>query len=346
MKYSDDIIDFTDLADDISYKANNMLISNIFDEVIILKDMRFEDVKDWVKNIKSGDKVFCYSSKLNKVNTDKAKILDYIFDKLSKIKCIEFWMNDTFTKDKKDYYNLLKEYDFMPKTVFSKKEALEKLNFPVVAKPIDGSNGVGIEKFDTKKDLESNKSNFGLYCEYVEHKNEFRVYVLDGKVIYIIERIKLHQNKYNIDVKKKDERIEFAYIPQEIKGFPYLKKVQSVAGKISKELKGHVNSIYSIDMLVTPDLKIKVIESNSKSQVGPLTFIEFCENLFEIPYHTRKLMDDTKNLFLKEELRKNKNLIEKSLNPISYKTKDVDKEFTKYLETFKSKEIITKNKKV
>lgn len=345
VKYSDDMLEFGGYDINDNFKMNNMLISNIFDEVVILEDMKKEEIDEWIKGVKEGDKIYSYSSKLLGSNTDKGDILKYVYNKLIKKKGIEFWMNDTYTKDKKDYYNLLKGYNFMPKTVFSKKEALTTLKFPVVGKPIDGGHGIGIEKFETKEELLSTKSQFGLYSEYVEHKNEFRVYVLDGKVIYIIERLNIHENKNNIDTKSKNERIKFVYIPQELKGFPYLNKIQTVARILHKELKGHVNSIYSIDLFITPTEKVKVIESNSKSEVDPLTFIVFCKNLFDIPYHIKTLMEDSKNLFLKSEYEKHKSQIKKSFNPISYKTKEPNKEFLKYLDTFKSKEILSKNKK-
>jgi hypothetical protein len=323
----------------LNHKLINMLIDTLFDEVIILEDMSMKEIKGWIDSIKEGDKVFSYSSLPLDVKDVKYDKLLYMRERLNKKGGIDFWMNDNFTKSKTDYYNLLKNCDFMPKTYFSKEDAIKNLEFPIVAKPDGGSLGFGIEKFDTKEELESSTLKFDLYCEYVEHIHEFRAFVLDGKVIYIIERIAKYKDKKNIDTKAANEIIDFVYIPQELKGFPYLRKINNVIEVLDKKLGSHVKSIYTVDLFITPQKEVKVIESNSKSQLGPYTFAEVCKNLFDIRYDTTLLLEEIKNLYLHNSYEEHKKQIEKSLHPVSYDTKPISDGLLSAVEKYKVKTI-------
>lgn len=320
-----------------NYKLDNMLIKSIFDDIVILEEMDLQQVKEWVKTINSGDKVFCYATKILDTENPKYEILDYVYKSLNKKKDIDFWMNDNFTRSKQDYYNLLKDYDFMPKTCFSKEEAMEILNFPIVAKPDGGTRGYGIQKFDTKKELENSLSEFDVYSEYVNHISEIRVFVLNGKIIYIFERINKFKTKNNIDNKTKDSRISFVYIPQEMNNFPYTDKIQEVVDIVDKKLGSHTGSIYSIDMFITPEEEIKVIESNSESRIDPFTFIEIFNELFDIPEDVQSLMNDARNMYLKSEYEQFEKQINKSINPVSYDTRPVDKTFAKKVKNYSHK---------
>lgn len=342
VKYSDGLSDMSGMETTLNFKIMNVLIKEIFDEVIILEEMTMPQINDWINSLQSDDVVWSYSSHVlqeNFSNIKKKEVSNYVFKKLSRKKGIKFQMNDTFTKSKTDYYNVFKDYEFMPKTCFSKKEALETLTFPIVAKPDDGSRGLGIKKFKTKEEFKSSRLRFDLYSEYVEHICEFRVFVLHGKVIYIVERIPKYENKNNIDSKSKDDAIKFAYIPQEIVGFPYLRKIQNVVKTIDEKLGSHVNAVYSIDIFITPDEKVKVIESNSKSELGPYEFMEICKNLYDTPYHINILMEKIKNLYIGNEYKEYKEQIKKSVHPISYKTYEVDDELLKFIDTYNSKKL-------
>lgn len=337
VKYSSDLTGISGIESSMNVKIIHMLIKAIFDEVIILEDMTTNQIDEWVKSLKEGDIVWSYSSRIleeTPTNKEKKKVLDYFYGKVNKKKGIDFRINDNFTKSKSDYYDILKEYDFMPKTCFTKEEALKTMKFPIVAKIDNGSNGIGVQKFNTKEELKSSKSVFDLYSEYIDHNHEFRVFVLDGKIIYIVERIEKYKDKSNINSKSKNDILEFVYIPQEIENFPYLRKMQNVAKAVDKELGSHTQSIYSIDLLITPDEKVKVIESNSKSQLGPYAFMEVCKHIVDIPYQAKLLIEKVRNLYLANEYKEFKTQINKSLHPISYKTTSIDDELLKALKGF------------
>ena len=343
VKYSDDMNDLSGMETTLNFKIMDVLVKELFDEVIILEEMTMPQINDWINSLQSDDVVWSYSSRFieehyKKIN-EKNKVLNYVFKKLSRKKGIKFLMNDTFTKSKIDYYNMFKDHEFMPKTCFSKEEALETLTFPIVAKPDAGSRGFGIKKFKTKEEFKSSRLKFDLYSEYVEHICEFRVFILHGKVIYIVERIPKYENKNNIDSKSKDDVIKFVYIAQEIVGFPYLRKIQNVVKTIDEKLGSHVNAVYSIDIFITPDEKVKVIESNSKSQLGPYEFMEICKNLYDAPYHINILMEKIKNLYIGNEYKEFKEQIKKSVHPISYKTYEVDDELLKFIDTYNPKKL-------
>lgn len=344
VKYSDSLSEMSGMETSLNFKIMNVLIKELFDEIIILEEMTMGEINDWINSLQTDDVVWSYSSRFFNKNysnhkNKKIEVLNYVFKKLSRKKGIKFQMNDTFTKSKTDYYNIFKDYEFMPKTCFSKEEALETLTFPIVAKPDDGSKGFGIKKFKTKEEFKSSRLKFDLYSEYVEHICEFRVFVLHGKVIYIVERIPKYEDKNNIDSKSKDDIIKFAYIPQEIVGFPYLRKIQNVAKTIDEKLGSHVNAVYSIDLFITPDEKVKVIESNSKSELGPYEFMEICKNLYDTPYHINILMEKIKNLYIGNEYKEFKEQIKKSVHPISYKTYEVDDELLKFINSYNSKKL-------
>ena len=246
--YNRDIPPISGRDSSINYKMNNMLISNIFDDIIILTETSLNQIQDWLKTINPGDMIFSYNNNslrtYEKLNPSQKK-LKYIAETLRRKKDIKFWINDSFTRSKTDYYNLLKNYDFMPKTCFSKKEALETLNFPIVAKPEGGSLGIGIQKFNTKGEFEKTRYRFDVFSEYVKHKAEFRVLVLNGKIIFVVERINEFSDKNNIDHKTKNSEVMHIYVPQNMDTFPYLKKIQKVVNIIDKRLGKHTESVYS-----------------------------------------------------------------------------------------------------
>ena len=334
--YNRDIPPISGRDSSINYKMNNMLISNIFDDIIILTETSLNQIQDWLKTINPGDMIFSYNNNslrtYEKLNPSQKK-LKYIAETLRRKKDIKFWINDSFTRSKTDYYNLLKNYDFMPKTCFSKKEALETLNFPIVAKPEGGSLGIGIQKFNTKGEFEKTRYRFDVFSEYVKHKAEFRVLVLNGKIIFVVERINEFSDKNNIDHKTKNSEVMHIYVPQNMDTFPYLKKIQKVVNIIDKRLGKHTESVYSIDLFITPDNEVKVIESNSKSQLGPMSLMSVCSNLFDIPYHIKFLMNNAKKLYLQNQYKKYKKQINNSVHPIDYDLTKVDDEFVKFLNT-------------
>ena len=88
--------------------------------------------------------------------------------------------------DKIEFAKVFKKFNWLPKTVFSKKEAIEgAVGFPVVAKIKDGHSGIGIQKFDTAKELQDSKETFDLYCQFIDFDREYRVAFCKEKIFLI-----------------------------------------------------------------------------------------------------------------------------------------------------------------
>lgn len=72
---------------------------------------------------------------------------------------------------------------WQPKTVFSKNDAIEKLNFPIIAKTNESYQSKGIMRFNTKEDFLKYRylEDFSLYQEYVPLVEEIRLMMFRGK---------------------------------------------------------------------------------------------------------------------------------------------------------------------
>ncbi len=227
---------------------------------------------------------------------------------------------------------------FLPKTCFTKEEAIH-LNYPIVCKPDNKSSGRGIEKFNSPEELKSSRVKFDVYSEYIDHIREFRALVLDDKIIYIAERINMNEKKNTIDTKKANDRVSFVYVPQDVKTFPYLRKLKNVEKQLSSKLEVK-QRIYSIDFFLTPDEDIKVIECNTRTQLGPYELALIYKNLVDVPYHLSQLIDQVIYSYLKTEKKEYAQEIRKSLNPMNYEYKEPEKSFIDDVNLYDTKRLL------
>ena len=116
----------------------------------------------------------------------------------------------SLVSDKVSFHKQFEKSKFVPKTVFSVKEA-SKLKFPIIAKPSNGKSAEGIKKFDTLKELEESKEIFDVFSETVEINNEFRCFCFKDSIIELNERIKVRvevkDERTKVRVEVKDERV-------------------------------------------------------------------------------------------------------------------------------------------
>lgn len=100
--------------------------------------------------------------------------------------------NLKYANDKIVFHKAMDGESFVPKTVFSADDAV-KLKFPVIAKPKGGSKGEGIIVFKTKDELKDFKQDddnkLDIFSEKFDLQREFRVITVNGKMVYIAERI-------------------------------------------------------------------------------------------------------------------------------------------------------------
>lgn len=188
-----------------------------------------------------------------------------------------------------------KEFDgaaFIPKTVFNLDD-IEKLELPIIAKPSEGFSAAGIEKFDSYEDARKSKLKFDIWCECKEIEREFRAFIMNGKIIHIVERITNKENDMSVGKKKPNEKIDLVYIDQSMDGFPYLDKFNKMFNELGKKVK---LDCWCIDIMVDKDKDIWVPEINSAPGISPSAFYPIYKNYLKLAYN--KDIDDKSNLEL------------------------------------------------
>lgn len=172
--------------------------------------------------------------------------------------------------DKIEYAKLMQDLICLPKTVFTKEDAIKKLEFPVIAKPKSGRSGMGITRFITPEELEKSEDYFDLYCEAIKIKKEFRfVYWKDTLIFWAEREAKDDKSKFlkgeqdTAGKKSKDDKLEFIYhikTPEELSDLDGVEDLTRVA----KELRNKLKLDYvALDLAQDEDGKWWTIEANS-----------------------------------------------------------------------------------
>ena len=168
------------------------------------------------------------------------------------------------TGSKINFHKLFGDADFIPKTVFTAKDAKD-LNYPVIAKPSEGMSGVGIEKFDSYEDLENSDGEFDLYSECIDFEREFRAMCLKDDLIMVYERVPIIKDNKTVGTKKRDEEVSFLYVDQDLKKLPILKEVKELVKNFRKYI---ALDLYSMDFFLDKEGKLWIIEGNASSGLG------------------------------------------------------------------------------
>lgn len=223
---------------------------NEFFDIFYVNDTDFEYTK--LKKLDKFRPVLRYAG-------IEPKIKKYVSSQSIKVK--DIYNNDDkyfLLSRKDDWHKEIGDKSYIPKTVFTKAEALE-LKFPVIAKPASGHSGLGIQKFKTVEDLKSNRKRFDVYSEAIDIKQEFRAMFVKDNLYIIYERINNVKKNKTMDNKNPDEEVQFVYIEQDLKKLPYVSDLK----KINKDFRETFPlDFYSIDFCVDSDDKVWIIESN------------------------------------------------------------------------------------
>lgn len=183
--------------------------------------------------------------------------------------------------DKTQFAEKAKKYPWLPKTVFSKKEAVEgAVGFPVIAKIKNGHSGVGIEKFDTAGELEKSKEKFDLFCQFIDFDREYRVMFCRDKIIVINERVPAIEDDRSIRTKKAKEKISFTYVYQDQNKVDksFIEQVLSIC----KDVKTFLNlDLWSLDVVVDKKGKLWVMETSSATGLGCVKMCEVYKAIYE-----------------------------------------------------------------
>jgi|688.fasta_scaffold29444_2 glutathione synthase/RimK-type ligase-like ATP-grasp enzyme len=183
--------------------------------------------------------------------------------------------------DKTQFAEKANKFNWLPKTVFSKKEAIDgAVGFPVIAKIKNGHSGKGIQKFDTAKELEESKETFDLFCQFIDFDREYRVMFCRDKIIVINERVPTIEDNRSIRTKKADEKISFTYVYQDQNKVDksFIEQVLSIC----KDVKTFLDlDLWALDVVVDQKGKLWVMETSSATGLGSVKMCEVYKAIYE-----------------------------------------------------------------
>ena len=205
---------------------------------------------------------------------------------------------------KEEFHKLVGEDENIPKTVYSKNDALEKLEFPIIAKPSEGHSGKGIQiinKPDLMEDVD--EKIFDTFSEYIDKEEEHRFINFKGKPIFWMERTPLNEKAKTGKGSAKGE-MEFGYAKRDIKDLPKdYRKVLEKFCKIYEDL-----PYMCFDVMKGKNGKVYIIESNAQPGVPFDSTVEAYKHIYEDFY--KKPLDKESLTKLNEYA---KTMIEKTL---------------------------------
>ena len=205
---------------------------------------------------------------------------------------------------KEEFHKLVGEDENIPKTVYSKNDALEQLEFPIIAKPSEGHSGKGIQiinKPDLMEDVD--EKIFDTFSEYIDKEEEHRFINFKGKPIFWMERTPLNEKAKTGKGSAKSE-MEFGYAKRSLSDLPKdYRKVLERFCKIYEDL-----PYMCFDVMKGKNGKVYIIESNAQPGVPFDSTVEAYKHIYEDFY--KKPLDKESLTKLNEYA---KTMIEKTL---------------------------------
>ncbi len=183
--------------------------------------------------------------------------------------------------DKTRFAQLFGKFNWLPKTVFSREEAIAgAVGFPVVAKIKDGHSGIGIQKFDTAKELQDSKETFDLYCQFVDFDREYRVAFCREKIFLINERVPTINGNSSIRNKKAGDNIKFTYVYQDLNKVDpaFIAKIKDICAEIKTKLD---LDLWSLDVVIDKNGKLWVMETSAATGLGSTKICEVYKAIYE-----------------------------------------------------------------
>ena len=178
---------------------------------------------------------------------------------------------------KEEFHKLVGEDENIPKTVYSKNDALEQLEFPIIAKPAEGHSGKGIQiinKPDLMEDVD--EKIFDTFSEYIDKEEEHRFINFKGKPIFWMERTPLNEKAKTGKGSAKSE-MEFGYAKRSLSDLPKdYRKVLERFCKIYEDL-----PYMCFDVMKGKNGKVYIIESNAQPGVPFDSTIEAYKHIYE-----------------------------------------------------------------
>lgn len=333
-------------SDNINTEPLNTALMNYVLNVLIDKFINIDKIKnpkEFVNTIPKNSTIYCFQPAGLE---DPPKPVDLLFTALrDRSKDLAVYHNMNLTSSKVETQKLLGHFDFFPNEVFKRSE-IPKIGYPVVAKPDRGHSGIGIQKFNDKKELTkylADKSNpgFDLFSEYIDFSREFRAMFVKNKLIYIGERIPKIKQNVSVDNKKADDEMAFVYVVQNMEAFPYKEGLL----KINEQIRAEIDlDVYSLDFFLDKDKNLKIIELNSQTGLDPIKLLAIYEQLKMENDNFASADEQTmiariKNLYFFNEYSKYKQEIDKSISPINYQDSTNDYKLRNLVNKYQSDNI-------
>jgi len=197
---------------------------------------------------------------------------------------------------KADWHKLLGDKDWLPKTVLDKKD-INKLEFPIIAKPSEGHSGVGIMKFDNmedcQKEIDKKDCNLDTFSEMIKDiDTEYRFIFVKDELFLVLERIGIIKDNKTITTKDPKESLSFLYVEQDLEKGDY--DVKDIVKEFRKDFK---QDFYALDIILDTHGKYWVIESNGGIGMGGNTMSRTYEAIYkdfynkDIPADKKKLVE-------------------------------------------------------
>lgn len=182
---------------------------------------------------------------------------------------------------KEEFHKLTNGDENVPMTVYNIKDAINKLKFPVIAKPSNGHSGLGIKIFETADELKNSKNKYDTFSEYIDKSEEHRFFMFNGEPIFWMERTPLNE-KAKIGKGDSSEAMEFGYKRKKVDGIP--SDINSLLSKFSKIYKKLPYICF--DLMRDKEGKLYIIEPNSQPGVPFDSTVKIYEKIYEDFYKT------------------------------------------------------------
>ena len=209
---------------------------------------------------------------------------------------------------KKEFHELVGEDENIPTTVYSKKDALDKLTFPIIAKPANGHSGIGIKIVESQDELDKLDDSFDTFSEFIDKAEEHRFFNFRGVPFFWMERTPLN-NKAKTGKGDASEEMHFGYARRDVSKIPAdMKSVLEKYCKIYEDF-----PYICFDVMRDKSGKIFIIESNSQPGVPFDSTAQLYEKIYEDFYDkpmdesSKKKLDEYSKSLIEMTLSKDKN---------------------------------------
>lgn len=199
---------------------------------------------------------------------------------------------------KVEWHKLHEGSSFIPKVAYDAK-GLKDLEFPIVAKPDNRYAGQGIVVFKTQEDVDNaNLSNFEVFSEKIDIKEEFRLFCWRGEPLMLLKRIPADEKTKTLD-KTADDKLKFNYEKQPDGAHEPFNDVIAEFSKVHDDL-----DFYTMDVVLDKDDKPFIIEMSSEP--GPIfSVLSHVYGYIYEDFYGEPLLPETKKIidtYIKEDI--------------------------------------------